>query len=72
MPGETDTAQSTCLYVPSIGLIVGGDAVYNGIHPYLGETDTQSRLEWISALDKLEALKPKSGDRRAQDARKRR
>ncbi len=56
--GRTDTAHSTCLQVPSIGLIVGGDAVYNGIHPYLGETDTQSRLEWISTLDKLEALKP--------------
>ena len=58
--GRTDTAHSTCLYVPSIGLIVGGDAVYNGIHPYLGETDAQSRLEWISTLDKLEALKPKA------------
>jgi glyoxylase-like metal-dependent hydrolase (beta-lactamase superfamily II) len=58
--GRTDTAHSTCLHVPSIGLIVGGDAVYNGIHPYLGETDTQSRLEWISTLDKLEALKPKA------------
>jgi hypothetical protein len=33
--------------------------------PYLAETDTQSRLEWIAALDKLEALKPKSGYRRA-------
>ena len=58
--GRTDTAHSTCLHVPSIALIVGGDAVYNGIHPYLGETDTQSRLEWISTLDKLEALKPKA------------
>ena len=58
--GRTDTAHSTCLHVPSIRLIVGGDAVYNGIHPYLGETDTQSRLEWISTLDKLEALKPKA------------
>jgi glyoxylase-like metal-dependent hydrolase (beta-lactamase superfamily II) len=58
--GRTDTAHSTCLYVPSIGLIVGGDAVYNGIHPYLGETDTQSRLEWISTLDKLEARKSKA------------
>ena len=53
--GRTDTAHSTCLHVPSIGLIVGGDVVYNGIHPYLGETDTQSRTEWISTLDKLEA-----------------
>jgi glyoxylase-like metal-dependent hydrolase (beta-lactamase superfamily II) len=58
--GRTDTAHSTCLHIPSIGLIVGGDAVYNGIHPYLGETDTRSRLEWISTLDKLEALKPKA------------
>ena len=56
--GRTDTARSTCLHVPSIGLIVAGDAVYNGIHPYLGETDAQSRLDWISTLDKLEALKP--------------
>src|ERR1700726_4050829 len=58
--GRTDTAHSTCLHVPSIGLIVGGDAVYNGIHPYLGETDIQSRLEWISTLDKLEARKSKA------------
>jgi glyoxylase-like metal-dependent hydrolase (beta-lactamase superfamily II) len=58
--GRTDTAHSTCLHVPSIALIVGGDAVYNGIHPYLGETDTQSRLEWISTLEKLEALKPRA------------
>jgi glyoxylase-like metal-dependent hydrolase (beta-lactamase superfamily II) len=56
--GRTDTARSTCLHVPSAGLIVGGDAVYNGIHPYLGETDTASRLEWIATLDRLEALNP--------------
>jgi hypothetical protein len=36
------------------------NVVYNGIHPYLVETDTQSRLEWIAALDKLEALKPRA------------
>jgi glyoxylase-like metal-dependent hydrolase (beta-lactamase superfamily II) len=58
--GRTDTAHSTCLHVPSIGLIVAGDVVYNGIHPFLGETDTQSRLEWISTLDNLEALNPKA------------
>ena len=58
--GRTDTARSTCLHVPSIGLLVAGDAVYNGIHPYLRETDAQSRLEWIATLDKLEALKPKA------------
>lgn len=58
--GPTDTACSTCLYVPSIRLIVAGDVVYNGIHPYLAETDARSRLEWISALDKLDALRPRA------------
>jgi glyoxylase-like metal-dependent hydrolase (beta-lactamase superfamily II) len=58
--GRTDTAQSTSLHVPSVDLIVAGDAVYNGIHPYLAETDTQSRREWISALDKLESLRPRA------------
>ncbi len=58
--GFTDTAQSTSLYVPSVGLLVAGDAVYNGIHPYLTETSTESRLQWISSLDKLESLKPRA------------
>jgi glyoxylase-like metal-dependent hydrolase (beta-lactamase superfamily II) len=57
---RTDTAHSTCLHIPSIGLIVGGDAVYNGIHPYLGETDRPSWLEWIATLDRLEKLKPRA------------
>ena len=57
--GRTDTARSTALHVPSLDLIVAGDTTYNGIHPYLAETDTQSRLEWIAALDRLEALKPR-------------
>ena len=58
--GHSDTSSSTCLYVPSISLLVGGDVVYNGIHPYLGETDTKSRLEWIATLDRLETLQPKA------------
>jgi glyoxylase-like metal-dependent hydrolase (beta-lactamase superfamily II) len=57
--GRTDTAHSTSLFIPSIGLIVAGDVAYNGIHPYLGETDRQSRREWISALDKLESVQPR-------------
>ena len=56
--GHTDTADSTCLHVPSLGLVVAGDAVYDGIHPYLAETTAETRLEWIAALDKIEALRP--------------
>jgi glyoxylase-like metal-dependent hydrolase (beta-lactamase superfamily II) len=58
--GHTDTTSSTCLHVPAAGLLLGGDVVYNGIHLYLGETDAESRLEWLAALDKIEALRPKT------------
>ncbi len=58
--GRTDTEHSTSLHVPSVGLIAAGDDVYNGIHPFLGEPDMQSRLEWMAALDRLEALRPKA------------
>jgi len=56
--GHTDTDDTTCLHVPSIGLIVSGDAAYNGVHPHLGETDAKGRLDWIAALDKIELLNP--------------
>ena len=57
--GFTDTASTTCLHAPSIGLIVAGDAAYNGVHLHLSESpDRQKRQEWIAALDKMESLKP--------------
>src|SRR4051794_34072336 len=46
------------LQVPSIGLVVAGDAVYNGIHPFLNESNRQTRREWIAALDKIDSLNP--------------
>lgn len=59
--GFTDTASTTCLHVPSIGLIVAGDAAYNGDHLHLSESpDQQRRQGWIAALDKMESLKPRA------------
>jgi glyoxylase-like metal-dependent hydrolase (beta-lactamase superfamily II) len=59
--GFTDTASTTCLHVPSIGLIVAGDAAYNGVHLHLSESpDQQKRQEWVAALDKMESLKPRA------------
>jgi glyoxylase-like metal-dependent hydrolase (beta-lactamase superfamily II) len=56
--GHTDTDFTTCLDVPSVGLVVAGDAAYNDVHLYLVESNKQSRREWISALDKIESLNP--------------
>ena len=58
--GQTDTAHSTALHVPSIGLVVSGDCVYNDTHLYLAECDEEARDEWLQALDRIESLHPKS------------
>ncbi len=58
--GHTDTDHTTCLHVPSIGLVIAGDAIYNGTHPYLVESDRQGLLEWVAAIDKIEALNPRA------------
>jgi len=56
--GHTDSPDTTSLHVPSIGLIVAGDVVYNQCHMYVGDTTPESRKNWIAALDRLAALNP--------------
>jgi glyoxylase-like metal-dependent hydrolase (beta-lactamase superfamily II) len=58
--GHTDTRNTTCLHVPSIGLVVAGDVAYNDVHIHLGESNADSRQEWIAALDMIESLKPRA------------
>ncbi len=56
--GRTDAVDSTSLHVPSIGLVVGGDVLYNECHMCIGDTTPESRENWIAALDRLAALNP--------------
>jgi glyoxylase-like metal-dependent hydrolase (beta-lactamase superfamily II) len=58
--GRGDTEHSTVLYAPSIGAVVAGDLVYNGVHMMLGEADAAARAEWIAANDEIEKLKPRT------------
>jgi len=41
--GHTDTDHTTCLNVPSVGLVVAGDAAYNDVHLYLAESNAKNR-----------------------------
>src|SRR5271170_760001 len=58
--GHTDTDHTTCLHLPSIALVIAGDAIYNGTHPYLVESDREGLVAWLAAIDKIEALKPRA------------
>ena len=56
----TDTVGTTCLHVPSLGLIAAGDAAYNSVHPRLMESNQNHKNdEWLAALDKMQSLKPR-------------
>jgi glyoxylase-like metal-dependent hydrolase (beta-lactamase superfamily II) len=57
--GHTDTDNTTVLHVPSIGLVVAGDAVYNGVHQYLAEAPNGGIPKWLKALDSVAALQPR-------------
>jgi glyoxylase-like metal-dependent hydrolase (beta-lactamase superfamily II) len=58
--GHTDTEHTTCLHVPSAGLLVAGDVAYNDVHLYLAESNAKTRREWVAALDTIESLKPRT------------
>ena len=58
--GHTDTDDTTALHVPSIGLVVAGDAAYNDVHLYLAESDAVGRRSWLTALDTIERLSPRA------------
>lgn len=58
--GHTDTDDTTALHVPSLGLVVAGDAIYNETHPFLFESNHAGRLAWLAAIDKIAALAPRA------------
>jgi hypothetical protein len=57
--GQSDTAPSTIVYIPSLDAVISGDVAYNGIHQWLAQTDHEKRMQWIASVEQIEALKPK-------------
>jgi glyoxylase-like metal-dependent hydrolase (beta-lactamase superfamily II) len=56
--GHSDGDNTTVLHVPSIGLVVAGDVVYNNVHQFLAASADGGLDAWLHALDIVEALNP--------------
>jgi glyoxylase-like metal-dependent hydrolase (beta-lactamase superfamily II) len=56
--GQSDTAPSTIVHVPDLDAVISGDVAYNGIHPWLAQTDREKGAGWIASLEQVEALSP--------------
>jgi glyoxylase-like metal-dependent hydrolase (beta-lactamase superfamily II) len=57
--GQSDTAPTTIVYIPSLDAVIAGDVAYNGIHQWLAQTDDEKRMQWIASVEQIEALQPK-------------
>ena len=45
--------------MPSLDLVVAGDAAYNGVHQYLAESGHGGREAWLRAIEVIEQLAPR-------------
>jgi len=65
--GRTDCPDSTSLYVPSIGLVVAGDVVYNQCRMYGGDTTPEPK-KLDRGAGPVSSAEPDDGRRRPQEA----
>jgi glyoxylase-like metal-dependent hydrolase (beta-lactamase superfamily II) len=61
MQGQGDEPKATNSYVwiPSSRALVAGDIVYNNVHLWLGNSNEQSRANWLKSLEVLAGLHPR-------------
>jgi glyoxylase-like metal-dependent hydrolase (beta-lactamase superfamily II) len=55
---QGDTDENTMLWIPAQRILVGGDVVFNNMHVYTAETDSQARRKWLNSLNAIRALQP--------------
>lgn len=60
LTGDVRGAANAALWIPSINAVLTGDVVFEGIHPWLGDSDIESRKAWRASLRQLAALEPQT------------
>jgi glyoxylase-like metal-dependent hydrolase (beta-lactamase superfamily II) len=57
--GQADIPNNTVLHVPAIAAVVAGDVIYNGINPFLAESDADGWRRWLESIAKVAELEPR-------------
>jgi glyoxylase-like metal-dependent hydrolase (beta-lactamase superfamily II) len=58
-PFHADAPNSSVVWIPSIRTLVASDTIYDHAHAWLSATKSPAMMdEWLSVLDRLDALKP--------------
>ncbi|MBQ9056445.1 MBL fold metallo-hydrolase [Rhodococcus sp. (in: high G+C Gram-positive bacteria)] len=56
---QADIAPAAIVHIPSIDAVIAGDAVYNGINPFLAVSGPAEWKKWIESVDRVAALNPR-------------
>jgi predicted dienelactone hydrolase len=49
---------NAAVWIPSLRALIAGDLAFDGVHPWLTNSDVQSRARWKEALRYLQTLRP--------------
>ncbi|WP_431972671.1 MBL fold metallo-hydrolase [Nocardia sp. bgisy134] len=55
---QADIAPTAILHIPSIAAVVAGDAIYNGVNPFLAVSGPAEWQKWLGSVDVIAALNP--------------
>jgi glyoxylase-like metal-dependent hydrolase (beta-lactamase superfamily II) len=55
---QGDTDENTMLWLPEQRALIAGDTVFNDMHVYTAETDSDARMNWSNTLKKIRELRP--------------
>jgi glyoxylase-like metal-dependent hydrolase (beta-lactamase superfamily II) len=56
---QGDAANNSYVWIPTLGVIISGDVVYDAVFPWTAETTPESRKAWSDTLDEIAARNPK-------------
>ena len=55
---QGDTDENTMLWIPGQRILIAGDVVFNNVHAYTAESDSNARGKWLNSINKIRELKP--------------
>jgi glyoxylase-like metal-dependent hydrolase (beta-lactamase superfamily II) len=55
---QGDTDENTMLWIPGQRILIAGDVLFNNMHVYTAETDSEARGKWLNSLQKIRESKP--------------
>jgi glyoxylase-like metal-dependent hydrolase (beta-lactamase superfamily II) len=57
--GDIKRPMNSFIWVPSLEALIAGDIVFDGVHPWLADSNEQTRRAWVHSLALIASLHPR-------------